>query len=317
MKKYAFFNKLIAAILFFIVFVAGIVFAFDPFYHYHSPWFGLKAVLTEPEYQVIGSIRNFNYDSIILGSSVAENFDNEWFENEFETKTIKGIKKSGTTAYLLYFLDEAFNAHQLKYVFYSLDTSALLADYSLDIEADGLPIYLFDNNPFNDVSYIFNKDVLFEKIPYMLGQSFSMDYKEGESFNWAKYKSFSKEIALSNYEEPEEQILSSDELDKYKLNINENLEQIEKRINEHPDTIFYIWIPPYSCLWQEEQTRLGKFDISMFAIDEACKRLEQYENVRFYSFIDEKDITDNLDNYMDPIHYSQDINYYIFSKLSR
>ena len=43
-----------------------------PVFHYHKPWFGLKAVLTDKEYQCIGSLRNFDYDSLIVGSSVAE-----------------------------------------------------------------------------------------------------------------------------------------------------------------------------------------------------------------------------------------------------
>ena len=48
------------------------VYLLDPFYHYHKPWFGLKAVLNEKEYQVPGSLRHFDYDSVLVGSSVVE-----------------------------------------------------------------------------------------------------------------------------------------------------------------------------------------------------------------------------------------------------
>ena len=49
----------------------------------------LKAVLTKKEYQGIGTIRNFNYDSLLVGSSTAENFNNKWFDEAFDAVTIK------------------------------------------------------------------------------------------------------------------------------------------------------------------------------------------------------------------------------------
>lgn len=314
-NKNAFFKKLIIFFVAILTIVIMTVVLLDPFYHYHSPWFGLKAVLTEPEYQVIGTIKNFDYDGIILGSSVAENFNNKWFEEGFNCKVVKGIKKSGTTAYLLYFLDEAYKSHDIKYVFYSLDVSALLAEYTLDLETDGMPLHIFNDNPFDDVHYIFNKDVIFEKIPYMLVQSMSSDYNEGESYNWAKYKEFSEEIARSHYEEPDCYELSEEEFNAYINNININVSELEKRVENNPDTIFYFWIPPYSSLWKEQVSLLGEEDISNMAINRAMEQLSQYKNVKFYSFLNEVEITDNLDNYMDPIHYSGDINYYIYNKL--
>ncbi len=42
-----FIKKLFVMILVMMVLVAGTVFVFDPFYHYHKPWLGLKAVLND------------------------------------------------------------------------------------------------------------------------------------------------------------------------------------------------------------------------------------------------------------------------------
>ena len=63
MKKRSFFKILITFILIVAFFTAGIVFVFDPFFHYHKPIRPLKAVLTQAEYQVIGTLRTFDYDS--------------------------------------------------------------------------------------------------------------------------------------------------------------------------------------------------------------------------------------------------------------
>ena len=70
--------------LLFMFLIAAAVILIDPFFHYHKPWFGLKEVLTDKEYQCIGSLRTFDYDSLIVGSSVAENYYNGWFGDGFD-----------------------------------------------------------------------------------------------------------------------------------------------------------------------------------------------------------------------------------------
>ena len=78
-----------------------LVVIFDPFYHYHKPIGSMKAVVTKSEHQCIGTIRHFDYDAIIMGSSIAEDYNNHWFDEAFGGTTIKGIKSGGTTVELL------------------------------------------------------------------------------------------------------------------------------------------------------------------------------------------------------------------------
>ena len=51
-----FIKRILVIILALMVLIAGIVFVFDPFYHYHKPWLGLKAVLNDKEYQCVGTM---------------------------------------------------------------------------------------------------------------------------------------------------------------------------------------------------------------------------------------------------------------------
>ena len=145
----------------------GLVILFDPFYQYHKPLPGLKAVLADKEYQCIGTLKTFDYDSLIVGSSVSENYNNHWFDEGFDCTSIKAIRSYGATADLCYLLDVAFAHQDIQYVFYNLDPSALSADPVPTYESTGCPMYLYDDNHFNDIEYLLNKDVLFEKIPYM------------------------------------------------------------------------------------------------------------------------------------------------------
>ena len=167
--------------LLFMFLIAAAVILIDPFFHYHKPWFGLKEVLTDKEYQCIGSLRTFDYDSLIVGSSVAENYYNGWFGDGFDCTPIKAIRSYGATADLCYLLDAAYEEHDLKYVFYSMDTSALAAEPVPTYELTGCPMYLYNKNYFDDVEYLYNKGVLFEKIPYMIANSLIGDYDSNNS----------------------------------------------------------------------------------------------------------------------------------------
>ena len=62
---------------------AAVTVLFDPFYHYHKPLPGLKAVLMDKEYQCVGTLRNFDYNALLVGSSVMENNNNAWYDDAF------------------------------------------------------------------------------------------------------------------------------------------------------------------------------------------------------------------------------------------
>ena len=56
------------------------IFAIDPYYHYHTPWFGLQATPFQERYCNAGLAEHFDYDSVIIGSSMTENFRASWFD---------------------------------------------------------------------------------------------------------------------------------------------------------------------------------------------------------------------------------------------
>lgn len=292
----------------------GLVILFDPFYQYHKPLPGLKAVLADKEYQCIGTLKTFDYDSLIVGSSVSENYNNHWFDEGFDCTSIKAIRSYGATADLCYLLDVAFAHQDIQYVFYNLDPSALSADPVPTYESTGCPMYLYDDNHFNDIEYLLNKDVLFEKIPYMLANSFIGDYDEGLSYNWAQWKSFSEDMLLSQYiRRPSIQEMKP--ADYYQNNLDANLALLTEQITSHPETDFKIFIPPYSMLWWDSMHRTGETETYLYNMEHAMEKLLTYDNVELYFFLNDREIVTNLNNYMDLLHFSQDINKYIYECL--
>lgn len=309
-------KRTLILILIFAVLAAGTVGVIDPFYHYHKPVGPLKAVLTEKEYQCIGTLKNFKYDAVIAGSSVSENFNNGWFDEGFDCTSIKAIRSYGATADLCYMLDTAFGSgNDIKYIFYNLDPSSFKSDTETTFEQTGCPMYLYDNNPINDVEYLFNKDVLFKNIPYTIAKSFEADYDEGTSYNWGQWKEFNLAMCTGLYLRhprvtPMHDATYMDET------LYENIALIENEVISHPNTTFYIYMPPYSMLWWDNAYREGDTEFYLHASKECMKKLIIHDNVRFYYFMNDKDIITNLESgYMDTLHFSPDVNKLICESL--
>ncbi len=291
---------------FLLALVILVVVVFDPFYHYHKPWFGLTAVLTDKEYQCVGTLRNFEYDSLIVGSSVVENNNNAWFNEAFSCNAIKAVRSYGATADLCYLLDVAHEEHTLDNVFYNIDPSSLAAEPVTTYESTGCPMYLYDRNILNDYQYWFNKDVLFEKIPYMLMKSLT-GYDPNESYNWAQWKTFSTASILSNYARLP-QVTPMMAADTYREQLEGNLALLEKEVSSHPETQYYFFFPPYSILWWDNMNRSGELESYLYNEQIAMERLLSYDNVRLFNFQAREDIVGDLDNYLDTLHFSDRIN---------
>lgn len=290
------------------------VIVFDPFFQYHKPLKGLKAVLTDKEYQCVGSLKTFDYDSVIAGSSVSENYNNGWFDQGFGCKSIKAIRSYGATADLCYLLDISFENQDLKYVFYNLDPSALVADAETTYELTGCPMYLYDDNYVNDVEYWLNKGVLMEKIPYLIANSLIGDYDENNSYNWAQWKEFNSDMILGLYiRKPS--ISEMKQENYYEDILRKNLDLLTSRISAHPETEFYVFVPPYSMLWWDNIYREGDTEAYLYNMEQAMRTLLSFQNVKLFYFQNDREIITNLENYMDILHFSPEINHYICENL--
>lgn len=286
---------------------------FDPFYQYHKPLPGLKSVLTDKEYQCVGTLRNFDYDSLIVGSSVCENYNNHWFDEGFGCRTIKAIRSYGATADLCYLLDIAYQNRDLKYVFYNIDPSSLSASTETTYESTGCPMYLYDTNYLNDVSYVLNKGVILEKIPYMLAFSMKSDYDEGNSYNWAQWKYFGADMATGMYSRLSSIKPMAEPF--YGKELAGNIVLLEELVKTHPETTFKFFFSPYSMLWWDNVYRSGERDTYLYYEEMAIATLLEYNNVEIYYYQDNEEIITNLDNYMDMIHFSKEINQVICNKM--
>ncbi len=295
--------------------IAGVTILFDPFYQYHGVLPGMKDVLYEKETQVIGSIRNFSYDSVLLGSSVAENCDTAYLDEVYSIKTLKAIRASGSTADLLYYLDAAHEQRELHRVFYGLDLFALKKPCEVTVVSEYSPRYLYTDTILDDGAYLFNKDVLLKKIPMLLAYSVFDKNTGGHAYDWSEDKEFGTEKAMQAYDGPGE-MASDFDFSGEKETIAENIGLLTEEIAGHPDVNYTFFFPPYSLLMWDDVCRRGEGTEYCYILGEVLPRLLAFDNVEVYYFQTDKDIVYNLDLYMDTMHYSPEINQYMLTSIA-
>ena len=285
----------------------------DPFFQYHKPLAWFPYLVDNQVNQNPGLAKHMDYDGILIGSSMTASFNTNWFEELMGMKTQKLSYNGSYPKDLSNIMQLVFDAKgdQVKAVYMAVDQST----FSADPEETKFPVtdYLYDDNVFNDVPYLLNKDVLLDYILRPLA-----DRKDAS--DWAElYKPwwtdeyYNKANVLMYYEaaeeKQEEEALAADY---FKDAVEENLQKnILPYIEAHPETEFYIFYPPYSILFWNDVTREKELEAVIGRLEYMTERLLNYENVHVFNFLGKEDIICNLNNYADYMHYHKNVCRYI------
>lgn len=297
-KKFALWALGAAALL--LLALAALVVAADPFFLLRSP--GKLAVYENERYENAGLIRNLDYDTVLMGTSLVCNYRASWFDELAGGKTIKITCRDGYLSDFDTFLDLAFRTHpEIKTVYFSLDANILAR--SEETKTVELPGWLYDDNPVNDLEYFLNKDVylrcarsLFQRLK---GTASTLD----EAYVWDYNYDFSLWQALSTYHRPD---VSETSLpaDAFFAACDENLAVVSGWAAAHPDTEFVIIFPPYSILYWDKTIREGKLDAMLAVLRRGVEGLLDYDNVTLQFMVGRETVIEDLNNYTDHIHYS-------------
>ncbi len=302
--------------IFSLLFLGGmVVFIADPFYHYHRPWFNLPVVLYNEIYQTSGVAENFEYDSAIVGSSMTENFRVSWFDEDFGWDTIKLCYEGAGTDDLKAILTEVFEGErQVKNVVLAVDDYQMVSDSGL--KAIDRPEYLYNDNIFDDVNYLFNKDAFQAALERIADGIKGREEDIDGAYNFSGKFEFSKEQVLKDAAPFRENIKAYPPEgkvpeDKYLQQCKDNLNNLLPFVEENPDTQFMVVFSPYSIVNWEKKVLAGTLEAQLYVDAYTIEQFLKYENVRVFYFQDEYDMITDLDKYMDTCHYVEEYNHYI------
>lgn len=303
-----------------LVIVAGVTVVFDPYFHYHKPFDFQSYSLRNQRYQNDGIAKHFEYNAVITGTSMTENFKTTEFDKLFSVKSIKIPYFGASLKEISDSVETSIsNNVNVRKVLRSLDYYKLFEDKDYMSYTD-YPEYLYDNNPFNDTDYLFNKDTLFGDTyqTVMMSLKHVVPTTFDDYSNWNDSSVFGKDIVLKSYSRKKITNIVNKLSEKERKTIEGTVAQnLIATAEKYPDIDFYYFIPPYSIVYWDSLYTKGDIESHLEAQKLAINMLLKYDNIHIYSFLNDYDTVSNLDNYKDTVHYKEEINSKILNHISK
>lgn len=284
----------------------------DPYFHYHAPLDGLSYHLVKERYINDGIVKHFTYDAIITGTSMTENFKTSEADALFHANFVKVPFSGSRFKELGNMLKSAFSSNKdIKIVITSLDAYMICREK--DEMRENIPEFMYDNNIFNDVAYLLNKEVLFsDTLGTLMRTRAGTPMTSFDDYaNWSDSSIYGaiqiqKNTPRSGYMEKKDANIFSEEDQKM---LYENMTQnVTAIVEANPEVDFYCFFPPYSIVWWEKAFYEGNLRRQIQIYEMASEMLLEYDNVHLFSFSDDYKVITDLDNYRDLEHYGGWIN---------
>lgn len=307
MKRSTWARLTLGALICAILVLCALVIFVDPFQIYHLATRYMPPIdNTTQVYANAGIVRQYDYDSVIVGTSVTENFRPTQLDSLFGGRHIKLCTSAGTAYNHALLMDLAFRTHEITHVVYGLDVYSFIG--RLDQTGSDMPMYLYDDSFLNDVQYWLNRSVLGSFLPRCLrtwGQR-QDDSIRDSMYCWAGRDEYGYAMLYSALFAPPESVLPAD---RYVEIARQNLEKhLLPFIEVHPQTQFDIFFPPYSAAEWSNMASRGTLE-AMLTLRGVCyDALSACPNVTLYDFAAREEWVLTIENYKDTLHYGQWIN---------
>ena len=282
---------------------AGLTYVVDPFEQYRES--SILPLYDQESYNNPGIAKNYDYDAVILGTSMVEMSNPSVIDECFGVSAVKLPMRGSHTAQMGWQLDHIFRAKEkrgetLKLAILGVDAYSMMGPVD---DMEEIYDYLWNDNLLDDANYLLNRDVLLVRIPRLLKNiGKPTQTKRDDMYKWTDVVFAAKSVydttpvsAQMEMTDPEYRIERS----------TANIENhIETYVAAHPETKFLVYMPPYSVGYWYLMTRGGLSEQQYRSRARVCELLLEYDNVEIYDFSSRVDWITDLDEYFDYSHHS-------------
>src|SRR3954470_22041322 len=317
---------------------AALNFVVDPLQLFRPAWLTPAGYSLDSRMQNAGLIRSQNYDTVLMGTSMAIHYRQSDIDRILGVKSLK-LSMTGSNSVEQSFVIAAALQRHPKRVIWQMD-DWIFRD-AADINADiYMPADLYRRNAKGIAEYLFSGSMARESL-WMLARSipplqpitarlttgvlFKFPIANVDDINVLRpdfdvagfYNAKKAIAAFRRITDPLHSAYLAQDYD-YDAMVRHFERDAVPLIEKHPDVTFDIYFTPYSILqfvaMREASPATLKivYDFSVYA----GKRLTEYRNVRFFDFRAVRDVTHDLNNYADVIHHSPAIDLKVLSWLA-
>lgn len=305
------------------ILISVLLYLYDPLQVWHKPYFRDITFIQDSRIQIKGIVKNYDFDSFILGTSMLENIlskdANQKFGNKWANISSGGLALNERAVILKYM----FKYRKPKRLILSLDIWHLVEVHTNDTKNFA---FLYDDNELNDLKIYFNKKFIlcairFSKsgdcvgnkdldnfISWLWIKDIDHNARFGGMQKWLEnsendqIKDTIKELSSMITPPPYNPVHFSDSIVSNQRFLEENLLTFARA---NPNTKFSIVIPTYSRLFYRLNSEI--FPKEKVILKWLVNEVANMENVAIYGF-DDLDYADEIANYKDLTHYNVDMN---------
>lgn len=288
--------------------LAGIAYAVDPYFQYRVKD---NTYFLSSSYVNAGLIKNYNYDTIILGSSMISNYDMDQFREELNLNPVKIEYGAMSPLSIAAFLNYAAQVDKASQYYVNIDIVSFRRQGSV------ANAHLLKNDLFSKAKYLLGYETWFRFIPVdcglMLYKTVFGSFPPGkltqrtsidQNGAWTLGIPFGRDVVLYNRAQSLHGV-SDVELDNLYEHIIFQVDAFLSRVDFQAGSYTFIF-PPYSALYWCDAQDQGYFDTLLAAKKYFVQELLS-RGCAVYDF-QSAELTINLDNYQDTTHYSGDVN---------
>ena len=278
------------------------VYIVDPFEQYRES--SILPLYDQESYNNPGIAKNYDYNAVILGTSMIEMSNPSVIDECFGVSSVKLPMRGSHTAQMGWQLEHVYRTHDLDLAILAVDAYSLMGPPD---DMEEIYDYLWNDSLIDDVNYLLNRDVLLVKVPRILkNMGKPTDTKRDDMYKWTDV-TFAAKSVYDAIGGPKEQV-DMQPADSRIERSTENIERhLKAHIAAHPETTFKIYMPPYSVGYWYLMTRGGLAEQQYRSRARVCEFLLQYPNVEVYDFSSRVEWITDLDEYFDYSHHSSAI----------
>ena len=275
------------------------VYIVDPFEQYRES--SILPLYDQESYNNPGIAKNYDYNAVILGTSMVEMSNPSVIDECFGVSSVKLPMRGSHTAQMGWQLEHVFRTHKLDLAILAVDAYSLMGPPD---DMEEIYDYLWNDNPLDDVNYLLNRDVLLVKVPRMIKNiGRPTDTKRDDMYKWTDVTFAARSVydAIGGIKAQSDMQPADSRIERSTENIERHL---EAHIAAHPETTFRIYMPPYSVGYWYLFTRGGLSEQQYRSRARVCELLLEYPNVEIYDFSSRIEWITDLDEYFDYSHHS-------------
>ncbi len=311
-----------------IIGVPGLInYIVDPFQQYRKPWYNPYFPPRKERYLNPGLAKNYDYDSILIGTSHVETFNLNDLRNIFNLSNPIKLSMSGGSAFeeALTLKTALKHTSKVNYVFFGLDFWSFSGPPSkLGWGKGSLPKYLYDDFLLNDVSYLLNYDTFLESFDALERSSKKNDDDPWYSYDtmytwscWYKNNDYSSKKVLKMWKDEYDNfkigVKKSDlEYTVLKMSFDTNFRPI---LEKYKNVKFDIFFPPYSVLAYKSTIKEGWMKDLLEFKRYIVYSTKDLHNVQFFDFQIAQNVTHDLNNSIEFTHHSEKLNRWILEQI--